>query len=33
MGVLLLEFKKGELVDFFGLDGIEEIFVNIDENV
>ncbi len=32
MGVLPLEFKKGESADL-GLDGTEEISVNIDENV
>ncbi len=33
MGVLPLEFKKGESADSLGLDGTEEISVNIDENV
>ncbi|CAM3954675.1 aconitate hydratase AcnA [Staphylococcus schweitzeri] len=33
MGVLPLEFRKGESADALGLDGTEEISVNIDENV
>ncbi len=33
MGVLPLEFKKGQSADSLGLDGTEEISVNIDENV
>ena len=33
MGVLPLEFKKGESADSLGLDGTEEISVNVDENV
>ncbi|MBO1199848.1 aconitate hydratase AcnA [Staphylococcus simiae] len=33
MGVLPLEFRKGESADSLGLDGTEEISVNIDESV
>lgn len=33
MGVLPLEFRKGESAEALGLDGTEEISVNIDENV